>query len=89
MESVAMATVLDLSLWALILTAVAVLAAGFSTARSSGYRFHGAPFTMALVGACLMVSAWVVALAELEDMEQLPATRMVWLREDPPGRGLN
>jgi hypothetical protein len=67
---------------ALALGAVALIAAGFQTARNGTWRYVGRPTTMAIVGISFTLSAGVIAFVELPNTEQLPPARALRLQYD-------
>lgn len=75
-------TLAELLVSVLSVGAIALVAGGFQAASNKGWRHLGGPFTMALVGISFMLSAGVVALAELPDLEQLPPAGAPRLRND-------
>ncbi|NRQ32852.1 hypothetical protein HII36_13520 [Nonomuraea sp. NN258] len=70
MESLDYAPPQNLIPLALAVAAIALLAAAAGTGRARPWRPLGGPWTMALVGACFMLSALVIAFADLGEDEQ-------------------
>ncbi|MGC5009265.1 hypothetical protein ACLQ2R_00725 [Streptosporangium sp. DT93] len=74
-----MLTFTEIFTGALCVGAIALVAGAFQAARDKRLRHLGGPFAMAIVGGSFMLSAGVVALAELEDSEQLIPVRTLRL----------